>query len=60
MCLDDDVSVDWVLRHGRCVALSVAVMESADALMTDTYKDKVEKAALSFAQSDRVRSTPET
>ena len=51
---DDDVTVDWTLRHGRCVSLGVAIMQDAGGL-TSEYGDRVENAALAFSQSDRVR-----
>ena len=55
VALDDDTSADWTLRHGRCVALGIAIMQDAKSLVTSEYGDRVEKASLSFSQSDRVR-----
>jgi hypothetical protein len=51
---DDDLPLDWTLRHGRSAALSVALKESAPQVYTDDYKDKICRVLLAHLMADRV------
>jgi hypothetical protein len=51
---DDDLPLDWTLRHGRSAALSVALKEAAPQLYTDDYKDKICRVLLAHLMADRV------
>ena len=52
--LDADDKCDWCLRHGRCLALSVAILEAGEKLMTSDFAEKIEQVSLMHAQTDRV------
>ncbi|XP_066998088.2 stalled ribosome sensor GCN1 [Anabrus simplex] len=52
--LCDDLSLDWILRHGRSAALSVALKEAAAVVYTDDYKDKICSVLLAYLAADRV------
>ena len=54
LCSDTDPSVDWVVRHGRSCALSLAVKEAADKLDAPEWKDRVLTALVIYTQADRV------
>lgn len=51
--LDDDVNADWTLRHGRSVALSVALSEVPQRVLAG-HADRVVKTLLSYLASDRI------
>jgi hypothetical protein len=51
---DDDLPLDWTLRHGRSAALSVALKEAASELYTDDYKDKICRVLHAHLMADRV------
>jgi len=52
-----DVSgVDWMVRHGRSLALAIAVKSAPERLCVDEYSSSVLEAVLSSATADRVRA----
>ncbi len=51
---DTDTAVDWTLRHGRAVGLSVAMKCAAERLTTPEYEQRVTKAITIFCAADRV------
>ncbi|XP_029423052.1 eIF-2-alpha kinase activator GCN1 isoform X3 [Nannospalax galili] len=54
-CLLADVSgVDWMVRHGRSLALSVAVNVAPGRLCTGRYSNEVQDMILSNAVADRI------
>ena len=52
--IDTSSSVDWTLKHGRGIALGIALKEGADKIWTDQYKTGVKTAISSLIESDRV------
>ena len=56
MFSDTDSSLDWIIRHGRAVALSIAVKEAGEKILTDEFTEPIYKAALSYTAADRVSS----
>ena len=52
---DTNTSVDWTLRHGRGIALGIALKEGADKIWTDQYQTGVKTSIGSLVESDRVR-----
>nr|BAN20950.1 translational activator gcn1 [Riptortus pedestris] len=52
--LQDDLTSDWTLRHGRSTALFVALKEAPERLYKDDFKEKVQKRLLVFLTADRV------
>lgn len=51
-----DVSgIDWMVRHGRSLALSVAVNVAPGRLCAGRYSGEVQDMILSNAMADRVR-----
>ena len=52
--IDTSSSVDWTLKHGRGIALGIALKEGADKIWTDQYKAGVKTAISSLVESDRV------
>ncbi|XP_064653044.1 stalled ribosome sensor GCN1-like [Lineus longissimus] len=55
--LDTDQSVDWTLRHGRSVALMVALKEAASPLLSVQSVEKIEAAVIQNISSDRMPIT---
>ncbi|XP_047618729.1 eIF-2-alpha kinase activator GCN1 isoform X3 [Phacochoerus africanus] len=54
-CLLADVSgIDWMVRHGRSLALSVAVNVAPSRLCTGKYSSEVQDMILSNAMADRI------
>ncbi|XP_053784029.1 stalled ribosome sensor GCN1 [Desmodus rotundus] len=54
-CLLADVSgIDWMVRHGRSLALSVAVNVAPRRLCTGRYSSEVQDMILSNAMADRI------
>ena len=51
---DTDASLDWMVRHGRAVALYIAIKESVEKVLSEEYASKVHQAALRFTAADRV------
>ncbi len=52
--LDDDLTVDWTLRHGRSVALRIALKEASNRLIKPEWNDRICKTLIAFITSDRV------
>uniref|UniRef100_A0A1B6KTU5 TOG domain-containing protein n=2 Tax=Graphocephala atropunctata TaxID=36148 RepID=A0A1B6KTU5_9HEMI len=52
--LQDDVSVDWTLRHGRSAALMVSLKEGPTCVYTDDYAEKINRTLLGYLVADRV------
>ncbi|XP_051757794.1 eIF-2-alpha kinase activator GCN1 [Ctenopharyngodon idella] len=52
--LADVSGVDWMVRHGRSLALAIAVKSAPDQLCTDEYSSSVLEAVLSSATADRI------
>ena len=53
-CADTDSSLDWVVRHGRAVALSIAIKEAADKIINEEFTKAVYDSTLTNAAADRV------
>lgn len=52
-----DVSgVDWMVRHGRSMALAIALKSAPEKLCGKEYCDSVTETILINATADRVRS----
>lgn len=52
--LDADDKCDWCLRHGRCLALSVAILTDGEKMMTSEFEGEIEEVSLAHAQADKV------
>ncbi|XP_026072938.1 eIF-2-alpha kinase activator GCN1-like [Carassius auratus] len=52
--LADVSGVDWMVRHGRSLALAIAVKSAPDRLCSEEYSSSVLEAVLSSATSDRI------
>jgi len=52
--LDTDVSQDWTLRHGRAMALSVALMDAGSNLWAPAYSSSVLAAITKLTTADRI------
>ncbi|XP_073675995.1 stalled ribosome sensor GCN1 [Garra rufa] len=52
--LADVSGVDWMVRHGRSLALAIAVKSAPDQLCTEEYSSAVLEAVLSSATADRI------
>ncbi|XP_050973844.1 eIF-2-alpha kinase activator GCN1 [Labeo rohita] len=52
--LADVSGVDWMVRHGRSLALAIAVKSAPDRLCTEEYSSSVQEAVLSSATADRI------
>lgn len=51
-----DVSgVDWMVRHGRSMALAIALKSAPERLCGKEYSDSVTETILINATADRVR-----
>ena len=50
-----DTGLEWTVRHGRSVALTIALKEAADRLMAEEWGKRVIDTVLSNANADRVR-----
>ena len=46
--------MDWTLRHGRGIALGIALKEGAEKVWTDQYQAAVKNTVTSLVESDRV------
>ena len=53
-CAETDSSLDWVVRHGRAVALSIAIKEAADKIINEEFTKAVYDSTLTNATADRV------
>lgn len=45
---------DWLIQHGRSCALFVALKETPAVVYKEGFEEKIEKALLSYLQSDKV------
>ena len=52
--LDSNTSADWTLRHGRGMALGIALKEGAEKIWTEQYRSGVKNAISLLVESDRV------
>ncbi|KAI0222671.1 eIF-2-alpha kinase activator GCN1 [Lamellibrachia satsuma] len=52
--LDTDTGLEWTVRHGRSVALSIALKEAAERLMVEEWSQRVVETVLTNASADRV------
>uniref|UniRef100_A0A8C2BD22 GCN1 activator of EIF2AK4 n=1 Tax=Cyprinus carpio TaxID=7962 RepID=A0A8C2BD22_CYPCA len=52
--LADVSGVDWMVRHGRSLALAIAVKSAPDQLCSEEYSSSVLEAVLSSATADRI------
>lgn len=57
-CSADVSGIDWMVRHGRSLALSVAVNVAPSRLCAGRYSNEVQDMILSNAVADRVRLSP--
>lgn len=57
-CPADVSGIDWMVRHGRSLALSVAVHVAPSRLCAGRYSNEVQDMILSNAMADRVRLSP--
>lgn len=55
LCLADVSGVDWMVRHGRSLALAIAVKSAPGRLCGKEYCDSVTETILANATADRVR-----
>lgn len=51
----DMSGVDWMVRHGRSLALAIAVKSAPERLCGKDYGDTVTETILASATADRVR-----
>ncbi|KAL4223498.1 eIF-2-alpha kinase activator GCN1 [Mactra antiquata] len=51
---DTNASIDWTVRHGRGVALSIAIKEAADKIWCEKYQNSVRKTVTSLTEADRI------
>uniref|UniRef100_A0A671RTY5 TOG domain-containing protein n=1 Tax=Sinocyclocheilus anshuiensis TaxID=1608454 RepID=A0A671RTY5_9TELE len=58
--LADVSGVDWMVRHGRSLALAIAVKSAPDQLCSEEYSSTVLETVLSSATADRVRHRSES
>ncbi|XP_071945406.1 stalled ribosome sensor GCN1-like [Antedon mediterranea] len=49
-----DVSSDWILQHGRSVALSIAIKEAPERVLASEYQAKIIQILTSNATNDRI------
>lgn len=54
LSLADVSGVDWMVRHGRSLALAIAVKSAPEKLCAKEYCDTVTEAILANATADRV------
>uniref|UniRef100_A0A671RUN1 TOG domain-containing protein n=1 Tax=Sinocyclocheilus anshuiensis TaxID=1608454 RepID=A0A671RUN1_9TELE len=52
--LADVSGVDWMVRHGRSLALAIAVKSAPDQLCSEEYSSTVLETVLSSATADRI------
>ena len=54
--LDIDPSQDWIVRHGRCCALGVALKENANKVTSLGLRSNLVQTASQLAGADKVHS----
>ncbi|GFU29456.1 eIF-2-alpha kinase activator GCN1 [Nephila pilipes] len=52
--LDDDLSLDWTLRHGRSVALMVGLKEAPSRFLNTEWAERIIKVLLVYLTADRL------
>lgn len=52
--LDTDSSLDWTVRHGRSMTLSVALKEAPSKLWTPAFEKDIVTAISASVTADRV------
>uniref|UniRef100_A0A667ZV53 GCN1 activator of EIF2AK4 n=1 Tax=Myripristis murdjan TaxID=586833 RepID=A0A667ZV53_9TELE len=52
--LADVSGVDWMVRHGRSLALAIAVKSAPEKLCVEEYSDSVAESILANATADRI------
>lgn len=52
--LDDDNTSDWVSRHGKSVALRIALKEAPSRLLKPNWIEKIAKTLTGYITSDRI------
>ncbi|KAJ8312745.1 hypothetical protein KUTeg_010118 [Tegillarca granosa] len=52
--LDNDTSVDWMLRQGRSIALYVALKESPEAIWKPSFQQSIINVTTTLTGSDRI------
>ncbi|KAH9524200.1 translational activator of GCN4 [Bulinus truncatus] len=52
--LDSDPSLDWTLRHGRSMALSVALKDAPERILTPSLRKSVESTIGKLVTADRI------
>uniref|UniRef100_A0A1B6CCQ0 TOG domain-containing protein n=1 Tax=Clastoptera arizonana TaxID=38151 RepID=A0A1B6CCQ0_9HEMI len=52
--LQDDLILDWTLRHGRSAALFVSLKEAPEIVYKDDYIEKIHRSLLAYLMADRV------
>ncbi|KAM8961528.1 stalled ribosome sensor GCN1 isoform 1-T1 [Pelodytes ibericus] len=52
--LADFTGIDWMVRHGRCMALSVAINVASTRLCTPKFSNSIESVVISNATADRI------
>ncbi|XP_072271584.1 stalled ribosome sensor GCN1 [Pyxicephalus adspersus] len=52
--LADATGIDWMVRHGRSMALSVAINAASKKLCTPKFSSNIESSVLSNATADRI------
>lgn len=57
-CPADISGIDWMVRHGRSLALSVAVNVAPSRLCAGKHSNEIQDMILSNAVADRVRLGP--
>lgn len=57
-CPADISGIDWMVRHGRSLALSVAVNVAPSRLCAGKHSNEIQDMILSNAVADRVRAGP--
>jgi len=57
LCVDTDVddSRDWVVTHGRSIALSVGLKDASARILSAQNQPRIKKALVAFCSADRVR-----
>lgn len=53
--LNDDCNDDWTLKHGRTVALFVALKEGPSTVFVSNYESKICKVIVSCITSDKIQ-----
>lgn len=51
---EDDLLLDWTLRHGRSAALFVALKEAPEIIYKEDYIEKIHRTLLAYIMADRV------